>query len=215
MGLKGFIKMVIKPKVYRWNQDLLRNEDDLIDTDNIVEVSNWCREFSGNHRLPTDVGLPLERAVVGSYQIGYVYDYLRMKDQESKEFKSYMEEGIASILIHFIASYEMMARDFDSLLKIGEFDLKWSSYPKYFSMWLSQDCKKTLSRIAENAFKYQRWVLYSHMHRTKRWDECAFETSLRNMTIECLNLIFMYNLDLSMGFALAMEKIQDGEIRRH
>lgn len=205
--------------VYKWGAVNRREvPDEEIDTDNIVSVLEWCNHFSGANRISNDVALPLERCVVASYQVGYLFDYVKCKDGAVQ--RQYFEEGIASILIHLIASYEMTGRE----------SIK--TFPEVYKGTWDQFCKDSrikttnfgtkeddfnffLVNISENLFKYQRWMLYNHMERTKRWNEQEFNKVFQGVLEYCCALAHYMRCDLKEGFALAMSKIQDGEIKRH
>ena len=216
------IKLYKNPTVtvFQWGEDGFIDWTWKIDTNNIIECADWIKRFSGNHRLPNDVNHPLERAVIGAYQIGYLFDYLKVTDKGAR--RSYYEEGIASILLHTIASYEMMDReyigiDFDKGFELAGY--KWNTVCKqiYCADWLkyNQLFDDIYHKLAEGMFKYQRWILYNHMHRTKRWNEKEFTRSILMITKSCLRLCNLEQCDLGNGFALCMEKLQDQEIKRH
>lgn len=212
-------------KVYQWGEDLYREE---INTDSVPQTIDWIAKFCGNYRLPNDVGLPLERCVVGSYQIGYLFDYFekdpslrkwednaelsnKEEERESEAFKSYWEEGIASVLIHIIASYQMTDRD--SYLLFSKTYKEFTSWNRMVEGYeVRQPCLYFLSQAT---FKYQRWMLYNHMKRTKRWNENEFNSCYIDVITNCLGMCLFTRSKLSRGFALAMSKLQDGEIKRH
>lgn len=212
------------PVIYKWREKSERpDEHDVINPNNIIECAEWCRHFATN-RLSNDVGLPLERMVVGSYQVGYLFDQIKMPDGEAKTH--YLEENIASVLIHLIASFEMTDREFFKLVP-AVLMYTWSEQMIIASgghccveTYLEGKSKlevaeKILYHISENLFKYQRWMLYHHMDRKKRWDEKEFCRCLWSIVDLCLTLCYICECDLVMGFALAMEKLQDSEIKRH
>jgi len=196
------------PKIYRWvtiRDKLLDPEE--IDPNSIINVIEWSNHFSGVNRLPNDVGLPLERCVIGSYQAAYLEEYLEITDDESR--KSYLEEGIASVLIHIIASYEMTGRESIKLLPRAKCwnDIRISLRFK--------DIQNIIQCIFGSILKYQRWMLYNHMKRTKRWDEKEFRRSFMWIVDYCMQFSKKCDCDLARGFSLAISKIQDSEINRH
>jgi hypothetical protein len=194
------------PVVYEWGNKL-PPEAEKIDTNSVSQVVSWCRAFSGNERLPQDVALPLERCVVGCYQIGYLFNNLKCKDIEKR--REYMSEGIASVIVHICASYEMMGRLTLAQLNYKTFnDIMIESPP-------CKDPRPILLNLSESAFKYQRWLLYNHMKRTKRWNEEEFKQDYFGIWDSCMSLANHEGADMGMGFAMCMSKIQDAEIRRH
>lgn len=210
--------MVQIPEVYAWREDEISSIQHRADwskqinCDSINDIVEWAEKFSGNHRLANDVNLPLERCVIAAYQIGYLFDYIKMKRNNS--FYKYMSEGLASILLHTIASYEMTGRWTQKLQIIFNGQKTWSG------LCNSLICRNTLSStnltfLSESMFKYQRWILYNHMGRTKRWDESEFTQQYGNIILSCVRLADNFSISLEEGFALTMSKIQDGEIKRH
>lgn len=200
--------MVKVPIVYRWG-----TTDEPIDCDSMIEIADWAKNFSGINRLPKDVRFPLERCCIGAYQVGYLYDYQVLTDKDAKQ--SYYEEGIASILLHTIAAYEMTEREFINFRShFKDFDYKWSKLSDR-NVYKIEDTDVAIMMISEGMFKFMRWMVYHHMHRTKRWNEEEFKDSLGTIMSGCFYLVKHYSLNLARGFALCMSKIQDAEINRH
>jgi len=205
------------PIVYAWREDEISNIQHRadwtqeIDCDSIAQVCEWAEKFSGNHRLPNDVSQPLERCAIGIYQMGYVFDYFSM-DTNSQEFKKYMSEGLASVLLHIIASYEMTNRCTIQIGPIAQYK-KWSVLCK--DLWKGATTEQYLLKLFKSLCKYQRWILYNHMGRTKRWTEGEFKCMFIDIIFTCCQLAERYNISLEEGFAYTMSKIQDGEIKRH
>jgi len=200
-------------KVHQWRDtDGSIDYEKEINCDSIIEIADWANKFSGLNHLPNDVSFPLERCVIAAYQVGYLFDYLKIKEKESR--KSYFEEGIASILLHAIAAYEMTGREY---IKIDD------SFDKSNFSWkiligeivLSCKLQTSLLNLSENVFKFQRWILYHHMKRKKRWDEEKFRKSILGITHHSLSIAKLERCNLSKAFQLCMSKIQDGEIKRH
>lgn len=212
------MQVIAKPVVYKWGAFKRREiPDEPIDTDSIIDVIEWCNQFSGINRLSNDVSIPLERCVISAYQIGYLFDYVKIKDEKVR--REYFEEGIASVLIHLIASYEMMGRNTCRLVE-GIQTNSWNRLQTIVRKNVELNKEKNIFDnqiiiLSENMFKYQRWVVYNHMKRTKRWNEEEFEKCFTYSIDGCMLLAQKFDCDLSNGFALAMSKIQDGEIKRH
>lgn len=208
------------PTVYAWREDEISNLQckadwtRKINCDSIADVCEWAEKFSGNHRLPNDVGMPLERCAIGIYQIGYLFDYLNM-DRKSSEFRAYMSEGLASILLHIIASYEMTNRCTVQIQLISSHKT-WTELCKILNCCtVGYTSNEYLLRLFEAICKYQRWILYNHMGRTKRWNEQEFKGVYIDIIFLCCQLAEKWHISLEEGFAHTMEKIQDGEIKRH
>jgi hypothetical protein len=206
------------PEVYAWREDeisRIQHRADWthqIDCDSINDVVEWAEKFSGNHRLSNDVGLPLERCVIAAYQIGYLFDYIEMKEDDA--FYKFMSEGLASVLLHTIASYEMTGRWSQKLQIIFGGKPTWSILCGSI-VHLNENSTKNLLDLSESMFKYQRWLLYNHMGRIKRWNEIEFMQQYINIILSCCGLANNFHISLKEGFALTMSKIQDGEIKRH
>jgi NTP pyrophosphatase (non-canonical NTP hydrolase) len=130
-------------------------------------------------------------------------------------FYKYMAEGLASILLHTIASYEMMGRGTHNIELIYNHK-KWSELCRTFRYSkLIYTHSEILLKLSEAMFKYQRWILYNHMGRIKRWDEQEFRMQYVDIIFCCCRLANKFNVSLEEGFAYTMSKIQDGEIKRH
>lgn len=206
------------PIVYAWREDeisAIQHRADWstqINCDSINDVIEWAEKFSGNHRLANDVSLPLERCVIAAYQIGYLFDYLKMTRNDA--FYKYMSEGLASILLHTIASYEMTGRWSQKLQMLFNRKPTWSKLCDDIKH-MTGSPKNNLLDLSESMFKYQRWLLYNHMGRTKRWDEAEFNRQYIGIVMSCCRLANNFQVSLEEGFALTMSKIQDGEIKRH
>jgi hypothetical protein len=207
------------PEVYAWREDEISglhhraDWNNQINCDSMASVMEWAEKFSGNHRLTNDVGLPLERCVIAAYQIGYLFDYVEMKRDDA--FYKYMTEGLASILLHTIASYEMMGRGTINIKIVCSYN-KWSEFCKILKCSNhAYTYKEILLELSEAMFKYQRWILYNHMGRIKRWNEQEFVVQYVDIIFCCCRLANKFNISLEEGFAYTMSKIQDGEIKRH
>jgi hypothetical protein len=203
------------PIIYAWREDSFIDWSQEINCNNIIETVDWINKFSGNHRLPNDVGLPLERCVIGAYQIGYLFDYLKMPEGNAKN--SYFEEGIASVILHTIAACEMMGKEFINITGIPKMTNSWNELVRMRSSVNNSGDREQryLSNISEHMFKFERWMLYNHMGRTKRWDDNTFNESVKGIIFYCCSLAYCYECDLAEGFALCMSKLQDQEIKRH
>lgn len=201
-----------RPKVYCWKEHQV--DQNLIDTDNIIEIAQWAKSFSGVHRLDNDVSRALERCVVGSYQAGYLLDNFKIQDLNQR--KQYLTENISSILLHLIASFEMIDREY---YKILEPYYKWNLLCTGFEIIKDKGNEivgiNPIETLFEYILKYQRWMLYYHMKRTKRWNEDEFKNTLRIITFCCCKICQEHDLDLALGFALTLSKLQDQEIKRH
>jgi len=211
--------MVELPVVYAWREDEisgLHHRADWnykINCNSITNVIEWAEKFSGNHRLLSDVGIPLERCVIAAYQIGYLFDYVEMKKDDA--FYKFMSEGLASILLHTIASYEMTGRGTQNIKIICSHG-KWSELCRILNCSNhAYEYNEILLKLSEAMFKYQRWILYEHMGRTKRWNEQEFVGQYTDIMFCCCRLANKFNVSLEEGFAYTMSKIQDGEIKRH
>lgn len=203
------------PQVYKWNIDLMRSEEDVIDCNSMIEVADWAKNYCTN-RLPNDVGLALERAVIGTYQIAYIPDYFNMKSESAKNV--YMAEALSSTLFHCIGSYEMLGKEFIALDHIYKQSLyKWKTLcnVRFFNMQSHCTDEVLVGKIALQALKYLRYHLYLHMGRKKRFNDADFETTFRELVRLCVIFSKMNNIDLSYGFELTMSKLQDSEIKRH
>jgi hypothetical protein len=214
------------PIVYAWREDeisAIQHRADWsiqIDCDSINNVIEWAEKFSGNHRLANDVSLPLERCVIAAYQIGYLFDYVEAIENNADKFFTgeglarFMSEGLASVLLHTIASYEMTGRWSQKLQILFNGKPTWSKLCDNIKH-MTGSPKNNLLELSESMFKYQRWLLYNHMGRTKRWDEAEFNRQYIRIIMSCCRLANNFQVSLEKGFALTMSKIQDGEIKRH
>ena len=183
----------------------LWKEDELIDCDSVIWVADWARRFTTN-RLDNDVSNCVHRCVIGTYQLGYLYNYLKIEDKDARQ--SYFEEGIASALLHFIASYEMTGRNYDPFL--GE---TWSRIMEGFLK--ESDTKELIKDLSVYVYKYQRWMLYWDMGRRKRWDEKELTRNLFSISLLLLSIAKNEHCNLARGFQYCMQKLLDQEIKRH
>ena len=180
----------------------LWKEEDLIDCDSVIWVADWARRFTTN-RLDNDVDNCVHRCVVATYQLSYLYDYLKIEDKDAR--LSYFEEGIASALLHFIASYEMTGREAANILDIDF----WSQYRSGLS------ALTFLEMLAVRVYKYQRWMLYWDMERRKRWNEKELNENF-GLIVDCLlGIAYNEHCNLARGFQYCMQKLLDQEIKRH
>lgn len=191
----------------------LWKEEDLIDCDSVIWVADWAKRFATN-RLDNDVDNCVHRCVIGTYQLGYLYDYLKIEDKDARQ--SYFEEGIASALLHFIASYEMTGRNFDKILETKNWStimLKISTVP--LIEYDVSDTENAINFIAESVYKYQRWMLYWDMGRKKRWDEKELMDSLFFITYRLMIVAYNEHCNIARGFQCCMQKLLDQEIKNH
>jgi hypothetical protein len=212
-------KLESAPKPCTWVQQWGEGQDEIVDCDSVIGVADWARRFTIN-RLDNDVSNCVERCVVGTYQIGYLYDHICM--EEKREYqkiakKKYIAEGVASVLLHFIASYEMTGREFIKIYNVHNWDYRWSSLlnMELEGMELKSSSYSHLSIVASHVYKYQRWILYHHMNRAKRWNEDQFQEALRELVFRMCLIARKEGCDLASGFQECMQKLLDLEIKRH
>lgn len=198
-------------EIYRWKTK------EEIDPNNIIEVIEWANHFSGVNRQSNDVSRALERCVIGAYQCGYLPDcnerLAYVQGQTKDALLTFIEDTLASVLIHSIAAYEMTGRE---AVKLNMLSCRtWEETQDIYKPLAIRDFWYYYQLLSEHMFKYQRWMLYLHMDRTKRWNEEEFKVSLEGLIEKTFLLSCVMGINLTEGFRQSILKLQDGEIRRH
>jgi len=192
------------PIVYEWKEPYAS----IIDINSIEEVCEWIRKYS-KYRPDKDVSDPLYRAVIGFYQIG---DLIKLSKKKSALYSmEEVSEAIASVIIHTLASCEMIGIDSSSILI---WPMGVNSFLKFIDK-NTVDSKSIYEDILYSASQFQRHILYFCMNRKHRFNSEIVRRSCSNLINQLIYAFRHRNWNIIIGLSLCMSKLQDQELNNH
>jgi len=169
-----------------------------ISVKNHTMVCEWCRQMHRYHH-PMDTGDVLYRWNIAMYQMCGVNQLIYSDDNDMREWG----EAIGSVFIHAVACFENCGVCCDDYVIL-------EAHTHHHTLSLYR-------KIVENFPFITRQVLYYAMGRKNRFDGKVLTEHGLNMLNIIIYMNNAYNPHLSFheGLALAMDKLQNIEIKTH
>lgn len=196
------------PQIMEWGKEYHR---DVINTDNVWEVCQWCRLYSKNSPVK-DTKNVLCRLNIGIYQLAYIRPLIRMTNAPAVEWS----EAIASCMIHTLGSLENIGMDCSLLFNERHHVSTFSKLlPKLNYLMGSRE--EVHYRMLNCVPTIIQQVYYFEMGRKNRFN--GKKLSLWGMSflqdLLVLNELGREYLSIEQGLALAMGKLSDVELNGH
>lgn len=208
-NMKTVLPSVDVPKVLEWGTEYYK---DLINTDSIWQVCNWCRMYAKNSP-DKDTKNVLCRLNVGVYQLAYVNSMVANGKAPASEWS----EAIVSCMVHMIGSIENVGVDCarEIAKEIGASTFSKLSY-KLQSLYTRRIIDAHYELLATIPSIVQQ-VYYFEMGRKNRYSQDkltrAFLKFVTNSIV--LNECGWDSLPIEQGVALVMDKLSNVELNRH